>query len=95
MTLVVVTVAVVVFLLFLLLLLLHLSSSFCRPSRSLFLSSHHTAFPMKIISWNVASLPALQGFIEHEKGSMRRFLDDLGVDIMCFQGKLSKKGGWR
>jgi len=26
---------------------------------------------------------------------MRRSLDDLGVDIMCFQGKLSKKGGWR
>ncbi len=43
---------------------------------------------MKIISWNVASLPALQGFIEHEKGSMSRFLEDAGVDIMCFQGRL-------
>jgi exonuclease III len=41
---------------------------------------------VKIISWNVASLPALQGFIEHEKGSMNRFLEDLCVDIMCFQG---------
>ena len=42
---------------------------------------------MKIISWNVASLPALQGFIEHEKGSMKRWVEDLGVDIMCFQGR--------
>jgi exonuclease III len=50
---------------------------------------------MKIISWNVASLPALKGFIEHEKGSMKQFLDDLGVDIMCFQGgksRIGKKG---
>lgn len=51
---------------------------------------------MKIISWNVASLPALQGFIEHERVSMKRWLEDLGVDIMCFQGRKEgcrEKGG--
>ena len=42
---------------------------------------------MRLMTWNVASLPAIQGFIEHEKKSMKQFLEGppLALDIACFQ----------
>lgn len=40
---------------------------------------------IKLVSWNVASLPSLQAFVEHQHGSMARFLDSLACDIFCVQ----------
>ncbi len=40
---------------------------------------------LKLVSWNVASLPALETYINHEHGSMAAFLASLGCDVFCVQ----------
>lgn len=40
---------------------------------------------LKLVSWNVASLPSLESHIKHEKGCMAHFLAELGCDVFCVQ----------
>lgn len=40
---------------------------------------------LKLVSWNVASLPSLEPYVKHEHGDLKAFLASLGCDVFCVQ----------